>query len=105
MGQIIFLLLIAFAIICAMYGLSQGVQIVQNGLARLVGLGRNTAKPAQTTQPRRPQSTFSVQPTSPVQRCLGELQTLHSLQQTGAITAEEYAQLKSHVLSGLNQQP
>ena len=100
MGQIIFLLLMAFAIICAMYGLSQGVQTVQNSVMRLVGMGRNAGKAPQQTP--YPHNTGKATPISPVRSCLGELQTLHSLYQTGAITAEEYTQLKSHVLGSLH---
>lgn len=100
MGQIIFLLLMAFAIICGMYGLSQGVQTVQNGIARLVCLGRNTGKPPQET--RCPQSTFDASALSPVQRCLGELQTLQQLYQAGVLSQGELAQFKQEILADLS---
>ena len=99
MGQLIFLLLLAFAIICAMYGIAEGVRIIQRGLGRLFGIGRS---PAQVAVPESP----LVQPSAPeqtqlssAQRCLEELKDLHILRQKGALSESEFEQLKHHILA------
>lgn len=84
MGQLIFLLLLAFAIICAMYGLAQGVQTVQDGLRRQLRLGRSSPNGKQRDDAHGAAAAApSALPASPMQRCLGELQTLQQLYQTG----------------------
>ena len=104
MGQLVFLLLLLFAIICAMYGISAGVQTIQNGLARLFGLGRRPSPVRANAPPSRelPQQCAAApaQPElSAAQRCLDELKELCRLHQTGALSQEEFEQLKRYLLS------
>ena len=107
MGQLIFMLLLGFAIICALYGIAEGVQIIQRGVGRVFGLGRSPApmqSPIAKTRLLQPDTNTSgsaLSEPSTAQRCLDELEGLHTLRQKGALSEAEFAQLKRHILSSL----
>ena len=103
MGQLIFLLLLTFALICTLYGISEGVKIIQRGFARVLGIGRRSTL-AQAAAPQMhllPSSVAEQSQLSPAQRCLEELKDLHALRQKGALSEGEFDQLKRHVLATL----
>ena len=101
MAQLFLLSLLAFAIICTMYGISAGVQRIQHGCARLLG-GFKPAAPMHTVARSAPAQqgcpAADAQP-SPAQRCLEDLKNLYGLHQTGALSQEEFERLKQYLLS------
>ena len=108
MGQVIFILLLGFAIICALYGIAEGVQIIQRGVGRVFGLGRSSAPmqaptaKARLLQPDANESGSALHEPSTAQRCLDELEGLHTLRQKGALSDAEFEQLKRHILSSIS---
>ena len=108
MGQLIFMLLLGFAIICALYGIAEGVQIIQRGVGRVFGLGRSSAPmqaptaKARLLQPDANESGSALHEPSTAQRCLDELEGLHTLRQKGALSDAEFEQLKRHILSSIS---
>lgn len=90
--KFILMLLGLFIIACMFYGIAAGVQTVTRCAVRLTG-GR--------TQPvanKQKGNHAPAHPTSAVQRGIHDLQELHQLYQSGALSAEEFAQLKHIVL-------
>ena len=112
MGQLIFMLLLGFAIICALYGIAEGVQIIQRGVGRVFGIGRNLGsngtqiqKPmgkSRLLQPDANAPDSALHEPSTAQRCLDELEGLHTLRQKGALSDTEFEQLKRHILSSIS---
>ncbi|WP_404300070.1 SHOCT domain-containing protein [Alicycliphilus denitrificans] len=97
--QFILFLLGLFAIGCVLYGVSAGVQIIQRGFSRLA----NTAHTSEANAPKQRLQTPPLPSELPTpshgQRYLDELNELYGLYQNGALTREEFAQLKRHLLS------
>lgn len=108
MGQVIFILLLGFAIICALYGIAEGVQIIQRGVGRVFGMGRsrapmpNAMAKTRLLQPDAIASAPVLPEPSTAQRCLDELEGLHTLRQKGALSDAEFEQLKRHILSSIS---
>ena len=99
MAQFILFLLALFAIGCVLYGISAGVQIIGLGVSRLARLGHKSKASADSTQSQQ-QITPSAPPVlSSAQRCLDGLKELHGLHQMGAVSQEEFEQLKRYLLS------
>ncbi len=118
MGQFILFLLGLFAIGCVLYGISAGVQMIQRGFAYLAPSTRHRTPrktppmdplPASTrssadepTTPQKanqPESRIPSAGASPMQRGLDELRTLFALYQQGALTREEFDEMKRSLLS------
>ncbi len=115
MGKLIIYLFSLFILIWAMYGLAQGVMLVHNGIARFF---TPSPKPQASPQfneadaiplsqllegPSSPKRDPSPSTASTPQHYLHELKTLHELHQAGALNAEEFSQLKQHLLSTLQK--
>ncbi len=98
MAQLFLLSLLIFAIVCTFYGISAGVQRIQHGCARLFG-GFRSASPAQQSYPGAGAQATSQ--ATQAQRCLDELEDLHTLRQKGALSDAEFEQLKRHILSSI----
>ncbi|MFO1181826.1 SHOCT domain-containing protein [Ottowia sp.] len=120
--QLIFILLVLFAIGCVLYGISAGVQVFVRGFAHLTRSARDhstderplasplapaTAKTADEPTLRRgaPQSETGASKTteaSPVQRSIDELREIFSLYQQGALTQTEFENIKQALLTTIN---
>lgn len=87
--QFILFLLGLFAIGCVLYGISAGVQTLTRGATRLAG--GHCAKA----------DTPSIAPSS-AQSYLHELQELHRLYQSGALSREEFDEFKKYLLSTID---
>ena len=95
--QLILFLLGLFAIGCVLYGISAGVQIIVRGFARLTGNKRNNAP---STKPSLKPWT-SAPGASPIHRHMDELREIFALYQQGALTREEFENMKRYLLSGI----
>ena len=86
--QFILFLLVLFVIGCMFYGISSGVQVTTKGVAKLAngGVAKTDVQPAAL---------------SSAQRCLHELQKLHELYQSGALSRDEFEQFKQLLLSSI----
>lgn len=92
--QLIFFLLVLFAIGCVMYGVSAGVQTVERGVKRVI----QGMRPCTTTDSDlMPPSSHNETPSA--RRGIDELQKAFTLYQTGALTQEEFDGLKSQILA------
>lgn len=103
--QIIIFLLGLFLIGCVLYGIASGVQSIQRGVLRLTN-SRNddkvpTAKSASATQPTaEPDTPREPCPkASPLQHNIAELRELFALFQQGALTQEEFQDMKRRLLT------
>jgi hypothetical protein len=90
MIQFTFFLIALFLIACVLYGIAAGVQTVARGASWL----SEGQVPKSNTQRIVPEA-------SPAQRSLRQLQELHGLYQSGALTEEEYEQFKQYLLSSI----
>ncbi len=102
MAQLFLLSLLIFAIVCTFYGISAGVQRIQHGCARLFG-GLQPASPAQQSYPGAGAQATSQ--ATQAQRCLDELEGLHTLRQKGALSEAEFDAIKQQLLASLGQKP
>jgi len=94
--QFIFLLIILFLIGCVLYGIFAGVRVIARGVSSLTSATSNDAAPGAQPTPaaQRPDTEIS-----PLQRNLNELREIFSLHRDGALTKEEFEQMKQHLLS------
>lgn len=119
--QIILFMLGLFAIGCVLYGISEGVQVIMRGFARLAGGAKDsapgtnplaaspssaTAKAANASAPRRdtPQPEAGAgKPAnaSPLQRSIDELRDIFALYKQGALTQAEFEDMKQCLLAGI----
>ena len=110
--QLLLSLIGLFLMGCVLYGLYAGVQTIARGAARLT-TGLHTSAPqivaeshpscvAETQESLQQASQLSP---SPSQRCIGELQSLFGLYQSGALTREEFERFKQHLLSAITAEP
>ena len=100
MAQFILFSLALFAIACVFYGISAGVQAIRLGFYQLAGIGHKSKANLPGAQVQQQTPPSDQQPaTSSAQRCLDGLKELHGLHQTGALSQEEFEQLKQYLLS------
>lgn len=109
--QIIMFLLGLFLIGCVLYGIASGVQIIQSGFLRLTK-SRNadnvpTAKSTSVTlpiaepdNPREPSPEILA-----LQDNIAELRELFALFQQGALTQEEFKNMKQRLLAAAQSAP
>ena len=103
--QFIFLLIVLFAICCALYGIAEGVQMVRRGLAWLSGSGAGRNVAPMTPVPNAQMTGFppalksSSLRTDPVRGNVNELRELFALYRQGALTQEEFEKFKKQLLS------
>lgn len=106
--QFIFFLLSLFAIGCVLYGISAGVQVVQRGASWLTGCGPDRCATPTTPQAMKQKMALadevneSPTKTAPVSSDLDDLRELFALYRQGALTKEEYEQVKQYLLSAIN---
>lgn len=91
MIQFIFFLIALFLIACVLYGIAAGVQTVARGATWLTEGQGGKSDSAQRAAPMP----------SPAQRSLRQLQELHGLYESGALSKEEYEQFKQYLLAGI----
>ena len=111
--QFIFFLLSLFAIGCVLYGISAGVQSIQRGFSWMARGGWDDGAPgAQTGQSGTsnetgvpahlvlmPKAMEQVPKGFPVLQGIGELRELFALYRQGALTKDEYEQLKRKLMA------
>lgn len=107
--QFIILLLLIFTIGCVFYGISVGVQAIRRSAAWFTdpkyGNGQSIDKtapaPKINTQRNKVQAPNSLES----QRSIDDLKTLFDLYQQGALTTEEFKDVKQHLLRSLRSTP
>lgn len=107
--QFIFLLLLVFTIGCVLYGISAGVQAIRRSAAWFTGerygngdpTDNSTSVSQTNTQLNKAQASNSLDSQSGID----ELKTLFDLYQQGALTTEEFKDMKQHLLRSLRSTP
>lgn len=101
--QFILFLLGLFAIGCVLYGIHAGVRAIARGAAWLADSGKavqTSREPPAGSHLADAEAAAASPP--PAQRCIAELQALFGLHQSGALTREEFDQLKHCLLSSID---
>lgn len=88
--QLIFLLVVLFVLGCLLYGIYAGVSAIRRIGARI---GDQEHEPMPCPLPNGTEA-----PPKACRDYVAELQALFALHQSGALTADEFAQLKQHLL-------
>ena len=100
MGQVIVFVIVVFTIACIYYGIAAGVQAIGRGAAHLTGGAhqrpQNPNKSSNTTLPSAVELTSA-------QRCVGELQKIYALRQSGGLSPSEFEELKCMLLGDLSR--
>lgn len=93
--QFIFLLLGIFFIACILYGIYAGVQTIVCSATRISEVCSENSPPVEIQS-----KLFEnhCQP-SPSKSCVDELQAIFELHQSGALTKDEFNQIKNMILS------
>lgn len=107
--QFILLLLLVFTIGCVLYGISAGVQAIRRSTAWFTepkyGSGESIDKTALAPQVN-PQSNKAHAPNLlDSQHSIDDLKTFFDLYQQGALTTEEFKEMKQHLLRSLRSMP
>ena len=104
--QFILFLLLLFTIGCVLYGISAGVQGVQRGAIWLANSKRsdncNEDTTAQSQSTQQANATARKAQATNTSHGIEELQTLFALHQQGALTSEEFQDMKQHLLHALH---
>ena len=99
MGQLIAFVIVVFTIACIFYGIAAGVQTIGRGAAHLTGGGHQ--RPLKSDK-----SSSAILPSAvgltPAQRCVGELQKIYALRQSGGLSQTEFEELKCILLDDLS---
>lgn len=110
--QLILFLVGLFAIGCALYGLSAGVQAVQRGLAWFAGVGDGDGVPSPVNPvPVTPPEVLTIPvkvstlKVPQLQCVIDELRELFALRQQGALTQEEFEAMKRSLLAANPETP
>jgi len=93
--QFIFLLIILFLISCVLYGIAAGVRVIARGISSLTS---NRSDAGESVIQPMLQALAPVADASSLHRSIGELRELFTLHQRGALTEEEFARMKQHLL-------
>lgn len=91
--QALFALLALFLVGCILYGVYSGVRSVARGAQRLSG-----QPPSEEDTPAEAPSSPD---SSPTERTFRELESLFALYRSGALSKEEFEQLKRHLLASI----
>ncbi len=92
--KMVFLLIFLFVLACMIYGIYAGVSAIGRGIARMGGQQHHSTEPTSRTL-----SGNTTMTPGPDRDYVAELQALFALRQSGALTADEFAQLKQHLLT------
>ncbi|VUZ26469.1 Uncharacterised protein [uncultured Comamonas sp.] len=98
--QFILFLLLVFTIGCVMYGISAGVQGIQQGASWLANHSHDD-NTNQLQSTKHSNTTDSNEQASNTAHGIEELQTLFALHQQGALTSQEFQEMKKHLLLSL----
>lgn len=94
----ILLLIGTFLVVCLFYGIHSAVRTVSHGAARVRSRVNFAGTGAETlTEPEAPKG--AAQRHASHQYSIDELRSLFALYQSGALTNEEFTQIKQHLLS------
>ena len=103
MAPFVLLLLALFLIGCVLFGIAAGVQIIQRGFAWATDWARNDTPPAPPASAPLPPHTAQSPPadaadTPSLQHGVYELREIFTLYREGALTREEFENMKQHLL-------
>lgn len=85
-------------IACIFYGIYAGVRTIVRSAAKLAEVS-SEKKSSVEVQSKALENHCSP---SPLKSCVDELQTIFELHQSGALTKEEFSQIKKIILSSVN---
>lgn len=107
--QFILLLLLVFTIGCVLYGISAGVQAIRRSTVWLTAQNNRNGDPTDNATPvqltRAPLNKVQASNSLGSQSSIDELKTLFDLHQQGALTTEEFKDMKQHLLRSLRSTP
>lgn len=98
--KLVFLLIALFVLGCMLYGVYAGISALGRIGALIGGSQDHGAAPPEPAIFCMPSDT--ARPSKPNRDYVAELQALFTLYQDGALTADEFAQLKQHLLAEIN---